>query len=69
MDGQTYSGEDLSWLRGAHGMRRGRRTLDECGMVRVNVCSLDVDQTLGVVRRRSETFSEELRHDLDQLRM
>ena len=50
-------------------MRRGGIALDERRVVRVDVRGLDVDQTLGVVRRGSETFSEELRHDLDQLRM
>ena len=50
-------------------MRRGGRALDERRVIRVDVRGLDVDQTLGVVRRRSETLSEELRHDFDQLRM
>ena len=50
-------------------MRGGGRALDECGMVRVNVCSLDVDQALGVVRRGPKAFAEKFRDDLDKLRM
>ena len=50
-------------------MRRSGGALDECGMVRVNVCSLDVDQALGVVRRGPKAFAEKLRDDLDKLRI
>ena len=38
-------------------------------MVRVDVCGLDVYQTLRVLGRRAQTFSEQLGQNLDELCM
>ena len=64
----TYSGEDLFWWVG-HRVRGRGGALDECRVVGVDVCGLDVDQALGVVRRGPEAFPQQFRHDLDELRV
>lgn len=38
-------------------------------MVGVDVCRLDVDEALGVLSRRTETFTQQLRHNFHELRM
>ncbi len=46
-------------------MCRRRGPLNERWVVGVDVCGLDVNEALSVVRGRTKTFAEQLRHDLN----
>lgn len=48
-------------------LRRDGRTLDEIGVVRVDVRRLDRDQRLDILRSRAEALAQQFRDDFDQL--
>lgn len=48
---------------------RSLRTRDKGRMICVDVCCLNSDQALRIFRRRTEAFAQELRNDVNELRM